>query len=219
MIKKIKLIFFFSLFVITTFLASSSYAQLEYAETIAVLRQGYYGEIQAQRNYLVFAGKAEFDKYHNIANLFISLAASEEVHAKNFKKILNDLGVSLDEPAEIEIKVSRTKENLKYAVGVELSEIDKQYPGFIKRIENENYAEAIKNITYAWEAEKQHRGLIEKIRSNIGIFFGIIARKIESSPTKYFVCATCGSTVIELPQYYCPICKGPVSAYREVTKI
>lgn len=82
----------------------------------------------------------------------------------------------------------------------------------------ENYSDAIKNITFARESEKQHRDLIEKISSNIGMFFGVIAKKIESEPTVYFVCTICGSTLTELPQYYCPICKGPVSAYKEVKK-
>lgn len=196
-----------------------SYAQLSYSETIAVLAESHNGEVQAMRNYSSFAKTAEKDNYANIAYLFNSLAASEDIHAKNFKKILNSLGIlAINEPQESEIKSASTKNNLKYAVGVELKEIDDKYPGFIKRIEKENYTDAVKNITFAWESEKQHRELIEKIRSNIGIFFGTIAKRIESKPTTYFVCTICGSTLTELPQYYCPICKGPVSSYKEIKK-
>jgi rubrerythrin len=99
---------------------------------------------------------------------------------------------------------------------VELEEIDKKYPQFIEQITPENHAEAIQYITYAWEAEKQHRDLLKRIKSGTGIFFGLLTEKIEGSPSPYFVCQRCGSTLTELPPATCPICKGPAAEYKEI---
>ncbi len=191
-------------------------AESEYPETIAVLQEIYQGEVQAHRRYITSAQKADSEEYPNIAQLFNSLANSEAVHALNFRKNLSDLGVKAKEPSESEVAVSDTKSNLRDAVNVEMGEIDKEYPAYIERIKKENYSDTIQNITYAWEAEKQHRDIIKKIQAHIGIFFKTIAKKIEEGQSKYFVCQVCGSTMMELPRNACPICKNPASSYKEI---
>jgi rubrerythrin len=49
------------------------------------------------------------------------------------------------------------------------------------------------------------------------MLFGFLAKKIEESPAHYFVCESCGSTLTELPEDACPICKGTVSRYKKLT--
>lgn len=215
---KIKIIvgYFVFLLVISSTANLFAAADLNYPETIAVLQESYNSEIIANRKYLAYAEKADTEDYSNIAYLFKTLASSEAIHARNFKKIAVDSGVELQEPAELEIEISNTKQNLKDAVNVELQEIDHKYLGCIERIKAENNKEAIQSIIYAWDAEKQHRELIQKIQSAIGLFFGKVAKKIETNHVKYYVCQICGSTTIEIPQYFCPICKNPVSEYKEV---
>ena len=79
-------------------------------------------------------------------------------------------------------------------MAVELSEIDKSYPAYIERITPEGYQPAIDVLTYSWKSEMQHRKLLEKIHDNVGMFFGVVARKIEDAPSSYHVCDVCGST-------------------------
>jgi rubrerythrin len=158
-------------------------AQSRYRETITVLQTLYQDEVQAFNDYQAYAKKAESEKYFNIAKLFISIAASESIHARNFKKILSDLGAEAEEILGFEPKVSSTRKNLKLATSVELEEIDNKYPQFIKQITPENHAEAIQYITYACKAEKQHRALLKKIKSGTGIFFGLLTKRIEASPS------------------------------------
>ena len=194
-------------------------AQPKYPETISVLQNAYAGEIQAHLTYQAYAQKAISENYPNIAHLFVSLAASESIHARNFKQLLSDLKIEMKQAPKLEMKVSTTKENLKNATQVELQEIDQKYPQSIEKIKPDKHDEAIQKITYAWESEKQHRELIKKIESGTGMLFKMLAGIIEKTPNRYFVCQECGSTITELPKDVCPICKSPLSKYKEVERI
>jgi rubrerythrin len=201
---------------IFSFLLPAVSAQLRYPETISVLQTLYQDEVQAFNDYKAYAKKAASEKYPNIARLFITLATSESIHARNFKNVLSNIGVEAEEVPRFESKVSSTRKNLKLATAVELEEIDNKYPQFIKQVTPENHAEAIQYITYAWEAEKQPRALLKKIKSGTGIFFGLLTQKIEGSPSPYFVCQSCGSTLSEIPEATCPVCGGPSAKYKEI---
>lgn len=192
--------------------------QAQCPDTILVLKKSFANEVAAHRRYSAFAKKARAEGYPNIAYLFVGLACSEKIHARNFKKVLADLGVTVKEVFQSEIDISSTKENLKSACYVELKEIDHIYPSCIERAKKEGHADAVRNFKYAWESEKQHRDLIEKIQSGTGIFFGALTKKIEGTPVEYFVCQTCGSTVVELPKEHCPICTGSQGTYRKISK-
>lgn len=198
------------------FLEPAVKAQSRYSETILVLQTLYQDEIQAIHNYLAYAEKAAAEKYPNIAKLFRSLAASESVHARNFESLLSTLGEKTKNFPLVKPEVSSTQRHLELSTALEIEEIDKKYPKFIERIKPENYAQAIQYIIYAWKAEKQHRALLKKIRSGTGIFFGLLTKKIEESPSQYFVCQNCGSTLSEIPGVTCPICGGPCSNYQEI---
>ena len=98
----------------------------------------------AHRKYMAYSKQACEEEYRNIAHLFKSLAASEAVHARNFKKILSDLGTKPD-PSLIsgKITVASTSHNLKHAANVERDEIDREYPDILASIRPENHQEAI----------------------------------------------------------------------------
>jgi len=121
------------------------------------------------------AQQALSDDYPHIAYLFTALAASESIHARNFKKLLSDLGVDVEEIPEPEFKVSSTRENLNFAATVEIVEINRIYPRLIEGMKPEEYEAAIQDITYAWKAEEQHHNLMEKVLSGTGVFFGLLA--------------------------------------------
>lgn len=204
---------------ILTSLLSFVLAQSKYPKTVAVLEAAYNGEIKAFHTYMAYAEKANSENYQNIAKLFVSLATSESIHALNFRTLLSELGVEIKEIRSQSIEISSTKKNLKKATKVELQEIDTKYPQFIKKIEPEKCKAAIRNITYAWKSEQQHRDLIRKIQSGTGMLFGLLAKKIEEKPAQYFVCQNCGSTLTEIPKDNCPICKDSVSNYKKIRKI
>jgi len=172
-------------------------------------------EITAYKAYSAFAQKAFDEKYVSVARLFSALSQSEYVHARNFKNILNDLGVEPKKFPEPNIRVRNTKRNLKWALNVELSEIDTNYPKIIKLIKPEGNERALTDITYAWKAEMQHRDLIRKMKSALRLFFGKIVDRLKEAH-EYHVCQRCGSTVFELPDKSCVICGSPVSMYKEV---
>jgi rubrerythrin len=187
------------------------------ALTIEALKARYQDEVGAHQAYLAYADRACTEGYPNIAHLFKSLAASEGVHARNFKKLLQELKVDINAiPMPKAREVGSTRSNLKHATAVERDEIDHEYPGILKRITSEANQDAITSITYAWKAEQQHRDLIEKIYNAAKRWFGLLVGRIEGGDSHYHVCNVCGSTLTEIPAAKCPICAQPVSHYREV---
>jgi len=213
------LLAYFTLLLVTGgFNLHASELNKPYPETITVLKLLYASEVKAGFRYKVYAQTAEQEGHDNIAHMLTAMAASEDVHARSFKAILLSLGV---EPQQVDvdsINRSRTKDNLRYATEVELGEIDRDYPAYLKRIKAEGHSEAIKQIAYAWQAEKQHRDLIKEIESGTGMFFSMLLNYFRSNPSHYYVNDVCGSTVTELPKHNCPICHNPLTTFREIPK-
>lgn len=187
-----------------------------YPETIAALKELHNGEVKACRTYSAYAETAREEGNDSVEKLFYALRASEVVHARNFGNLLSELGVQIEEDASLDIKAfETTKENLNHALSTELSEIDTSYPSFITRVRMEGHESALEEITYAWMAERQHRDLIRTMRSAIRFFFWKIVSKLKQAEG-YFVCQRCGSTLVELPKDFCPICGSAPSLYRKV---
>jgi len=186
-----------------------------YPETTRALQERYVDEVRAHRQYGAYARRAIQDGYPNIAHLFRALSMSEAVHARNFRVLLRELGAKVPSATE-GFTVGSTRENLKRATTVEAREIDKEYPAILERIRPEGHKRAIQSITWAWQAEQQHRELILKIRKAATYFFGMLVRRIEGKPSHYYVCQVCGSTLTEIPAHQCPICGSPVEDYLEV---
>jgi rubrerythrin len=193
--------------------------QGKYPYTISVLQTVYQYEKEVARTYQVYAQKALSEDYPNISYLFTSFAASESIHARNFRQLLTDLGVEARELPAGDINVSRTRENLKNAAERELKDIDSAYPRFIGQIESEGHEKALKVFAQTLESEKQHRDDLQKIRSGAGILFGLLAGAIESKTKRYFVCQVCGALADALQKDVCPICHTANPPYTEVRRI
>jgi rubrerythrin len=186
-----------------------------YPKTTQALQERYADEVVAHQKYGAYAEQALSEGYPAIAHLFRTLAASEAIHAQNFGRILQEIGQAPRQP-EVHFEVGATRENLHQAATVEAQEIDTGYPEILANIRDEGHQEAIRFISYAWEAEKQHRDLILQIKKAASWFFGLLVRRIEGDPTRYYVCQVCGATTTELPEGQCPICDHPPADYREV---
>jgi len=191
-----------------------------YSETIAVLSVLYRAEVGSHLRYKAYETQAMKDGHVNIAHLFAATADSESVHATRFREILSKLGVQVETPeqlaTQLQITSGTTKDNLKYATDVELSEIDVRYPEYLARIQPEKHKNALKYIEYSWKAEQQHRELIKDIQSGTGIFFGMLAEKFRSTKVRYFVCQNCGSTLTVMPTEKCPVCGFLIKWYKEI---
>ena len=205
--------------VVLTGLPSFALFDNNYPVTTSVINTASQDEARAHQTYIAYSRKAAEENYPGIAKLFIALATSESIHAVNFRRILADIGIAVQKVPEITVKVGSTKANLKKATQVELDEIDKKYPGIIEKIKPENHEEAMRFITYAWESEKQHRDFFKKIKTGTGIFFNLLARKIEDTDTDFLVCKNCGSTLTELPRESCPICGKSVALYKKIEAV
>ena len=99
-----------------------------------------------------------------------------------------------------------TKQNLIAAVGDEIDSIDGLYPRTLERIRPEGHADASRLVKFAWESERQHRDLIQKIRRYSPMLFEQVAKAIDEQTGLYFVCQTCGSTSNKIPSPSCPVC-------------
>ena len=188
----------------------------DYAETVQALQERHHDEVEAHISYGAFSDKALVDGYPNSAYLFKSLAASEGIHARNFKQILDALGVGVPPEQPQPRPVESTKSNIMHATGVETDEIDHEYPAILARIKAENHQSAIDNLTWAWEAEKQHRELLGRMQDAAKKWFRFLIAHIEGDFVDYHVCQICGSTLVERPAERCPICGRPASHYRKI---
>jgi len=209
------LLFFSS---IAFFRVTSIDAQSKYSQTVALLKKAYINELKAHLNYLSYAEKAKSENYPGISYFFYSFAMSELVHSRNFKQVLSFLGVPGWESPKPGVKVLSTKVNLRSALDFEIADIDQRYPQFVEEAKPEAHEGCLRNLNWAWDTEKQHRDLLQKMQSGTGILFGILTKKMEQLSLKFFICQTCGSTVQDLPDQVCPICDSPVSVYLEVER-
>ena len=69
-----------------------------YFLTISALQQLYNAKIMVSNTYLELAQKALEERDYSLACLLSALSKSGSVHARNFKYILNDMGVGMNRP-------------------------------------------------------------------------------------------------------------------------
>jgi rubrerythrin len=186
-----------------------------HGQTIAAIVYAYQRETDAQRRYVEFARAASQEGYKGIAYMFTAFAASEGVHARNFRGLVTRLGGQAN-AAPTAIKAGKTKQNLIAAVDDEIDSIDDLYPRTLERIKPEGNSEAARLVKFAWESERQHRDLIQKIRRYSPMLFEQVAKAIDDKTGLYFVCQTCGSTLSKVPSPNCPVCASAPEQYHQV---
>lgn len=186
-----------------------------YPETVAALAYAFQREIDAHRHYVRFAEIAKQEGYKGIAYMFSAFAMSEGVHARNFKDLVTRLGGQAN-AVPTEIKPGTTKQNLIAAVDEEIDSIESLYPRALERVQPEGHGEASRLVKFAWESERQHRDLLQKIRRYSPMLFEQVAKAIDQKTGLYFVCQACGSTLNRVPSPNCPVCAGAPTQYLQV---
>lgn len=183
-----------------------------YLLTIDILKEAYWAEVTASKNYTAYCRRALSENYPNIAYLFYTLSISENIHADNYQKLIIFLGSTLKEK-KIPVSVADTKTNLNTAAVKELEKINKFYPNILNRLSSESHDQAVINCMYSYKSHQQHEEMINSIKKYSGLFFKPLAKKIESMEPNYYVCEICGSTIDEKPEKPCEICNRPMSHY------
>jgi rubrerythrin len=185
-----------------------------YPVTITAMKAARENETRVYYHYTEFGRRARDEGYRGIAYLFLAFAASEQVHASNFGRVLTRLGEELAPLPKPAVSVASTRDNLILAANDEMASIDGFYPGLLARISDEKHADAIDAVRFAWTSEKQHRDKIKQIQRWTPSFFDAVARTIDAKTGRYFICQLCGSTVHKVPEGTCPVCKNPPTQYR-----
>ena len=183
--------------------------------TVAVLKAAYEEEKFASEYYIRCSRKAIEEEFPNIAYLFTAFAASENIHAQNYKRILAALDTQLEEP-DLEIQILNTRLNLINASEGELKKIRETYPDFFVRLKKESHDPAILNCMYSWKSHQQHKEKISEIRKYSEDFFSLVAKRIEELKLDFHVCEICGSTIDEAPTGPCDVCNYADFHYQKV---
>lgn len=157
------------------------------------LKEAFAGESQASRKYLAFAVKADQEGYLQAGKLFRAAAEAETVHAHNHLRALKG--------------IKSTRENLREAFNGEVHEVKAMYPAMIATAKSEGHRDAERTFTYAYEVEKIHAQLYEKLLDNLA------ATETASS---YYVCPICGYTAELEVTGVCPVCGAKGSLFKKI---
>jgi len=114
---------------------------LDMATTQDNLKEAFAGESQASQKYLAFAKKAERDGFPNVAKLFRTASAAEQIHAEGHLKAMEVVGSTAD--------------NLQSAIDGETHEFTEMYPPMIEQAEADEH-KAQRMFKYASAAEAVH---------------------------------------------------------------
>lgn len=183
-------------------------ASMKGTRTEQNLLKAFAGESQARNRYTYFASKAKKEGFVLISQLFTETAAQEQVHAKQFFKLLEGgpLEITAVYPAGL---IGSTLDNLKAAAEGENEEWTLLYPAFAQTAREEGFQEAAAAFTAISIAEKRHEdrynNLIKKLED------GTLFKR--SNPIVWR-CLNCGylHEGTEAPQL-CAACKHPQSYF------
>lgn len=171
------------------------------AMTRDALMSAFGGESMAHLRYLVFADIAEKEGYPNVARLFRAIAYSEQVHASNHYKRLEDLNEDAKVVAGAPFGPGSTSKNLELAIRGEVFEVEEMYPAYIAIARHQKERGAETSFTWAYEAEKIHAELYREAKHSVD--------RGEDWPLRGYiwVCPVCGHTYVgEGPPEKCPVC-------------
>jgi rubrerythrin len=157
------------------------------------LKEAFAGESQASQKYRAFANKAERDGFPNVAKLFRTASAAEQIHAEGHLKAMDGVG--------------STSDNLQAAIDGETHEFTEMYPPMIEKAEADEH-KAKRMFTYAARAEAVHAKIykmaLEAIASG------------EDFAEEFYLCPVCGHIELGAPPESCPICGAKGKAFLQV---
>ncbi len=164
------------------------------SNTTANLKEAFAGESQASQKYLAFARKAEKEGFRNIAVLFRTAAAAEQIHAEGHLGARDGIG--------------STAENLGAAIAGETYEYTQMYPPMLKQAEADGH-KAKRMFDYAAKAEAVHARLYQ-------LALEAVQAGKDLPQDKIYLCPVCGDIEFGAPPEFCPVCKAKGSSFVQV---
>lgn len=209
--------FFASTLLLLPAYAPATEAHQQFPQTIRTLKEAYESELAAHKHYLRYADQALKEGLPNTAYSFSAFAASERIHARNYARVIKELG-SHTEPLRFSITSSNTKSNLSAAARKELNKIQVEYPRYFKQLEVEKYDSAIINCMYSWKSHSQHEKKIKKLQKYAKRYYNRITKKLEAAEGDIYICEICGSFRIRPDEKPCEICNRSASHYHKLER-
>lgn len=173
-----------------------NYISPDVGPTSKNLQESFGNEISTKERYLAAASVAVREGYPDVARLFRACARAEQAHADLHVRAIARNGEEAKALLQ-QLSLGTTAENLKLAADLEAYEADMVYPAFLAKAREDRQPEAVRSITLALAAERQHARLMKGALETLD-------RRL-SAPT-FHVCSQCGNTLRGPGFRKCPHC-------------
>ena len=173
--------------------------------TVANLTEAYRFESNNSQLFSAYALHAREEGLPTIATFFSAIAKVASIHADNFQKVLTGMGTTvLPQKPVIIIKsagvhVDEALKSVRIEAGI-------KYAEYIEQAKKDGATKAVKALRWAKETEQASLPLFLKVDQAVS------SGTINSLPTSYWVCPTCGN-LYDMPNQeeacsYCYTKKG-----------
>lgn len=170
------------------------------SRTPAYLKAAIEGEDAAVDRYHQFAEVADAEDLPNIAYLFRTLAAAEDIHLKNHQRALGEEFI----PVATSLTCGTTAQNLAEAIAGETQESTVTYPEMLKNLRKEQKTEqgklAALSVQWARKVEQHHVTLLKQALAAV--------EACQDFPfDSLWICTVCGRIFLpnQVPNT-CPVC-------------
>jgi rubrerythrin len=172
-------------------------------DTPTNLQAAFSGEMNAKQRYVAFAQQADHEGYAAVARLFRACALAEQMHANAHVHAIAWTGGEARAVLE-RLAMGTTAENLKSAIEIENYEVAQLYPALIAQARLDRETEAVRSMTFALSAEREHARLLTTALATL-----------DQRPSAHpiYVCPRCGKTVESLGFKKCPNCFTSVKKF------
>lgn len=150
------------------------------------MQKAYKAEVISSAKYGAYSEKAEEEGHHQIAMMFNAISKAKSIHADNHQAVLEEEKEFIPE-IEPNFNVKSTAENLRDAIEDENNKINTMYPEFTSKADRAMHQPSLKSLNYAYKTAVKHRDYHERA------LLALVNNNIESLPTVYFICPTCGN--------------------------
>lgn len=184
-----------------------------YPDTIAELGNLYASGIAAWHHYNAYEKQAQKEKLDQIAMLFAAMAASQSVTIHHVQQLLADLTGTRPGCRVYFPKVGSTRDNLKTAIEMEMTETAETFPATLEKLAAEGYSPALRLVQTAVDVHNHHRKKLKKIYFYTEYFFGSLAARFQKNKPRYFICRESGNVISEKLPADCPVRGVPTTNY------
>jgi len=192
--------------------------------TLAALQLAYGREMNARKDYEIFARVADREGHPRVATLFRAIASGEETHAAIHAANLGRLGAE-PEWTPTSVTIGATAENLARSIAIERNERLAVYRVYAEYARLECRYDAGNGFSRAGAAEDTHAGMfadaLEELEHGAArprLLASLVPVSLPADDGREgpvaFVCPACGSAFHERPARHCPGCHGRSDAMR-----